>query len=96
MHCLLLLPNYKPLRKPMPIVPGDRCPRKLTFVGIKPLKTIVVVESKSRKLSLLLNKCARKSMPSVELCFLVTGVQKIWRPQMHNKFAMPIAVATYL
>ncbi len=80
----------------MPIVPSDRCPKKLTFVGIKPLRTIVVVESKSRKLSFLLNKCARKSMPTVELCFLVMGVQKIWRPQMHNKFDVPIAVPTYL
>jgi hypothetical protein len=77
MSWLLLLPSYKPLKKFAPIALGDRCPRKPTFVAIEPSRTIVVVESKSRKPPLLLDNYARKPTPSVELCFIVMGVQKI-------------------
>jgi hypothetical protein len=76
MHCLLLLPSYKLLRKPTPIALGDKCPRKLAFVGIKPSRTIIVVENMNRKLMLLPNNYARKLTPSLESHFLVMGVQK--------------------
>jgi len=96
MHRLLFLPSNKPLRKLAPIVLGDRCPRKPMFIGIEFSKTIVVVESWSRKLPLLPDNSTRKPMPSVQPCFLVTGVQKIQRPQMHNMFVMPTIAPTNL
>ncbi len=86
MRYLLLLPSYKPLRKPVPIALGDGCPRKPTFV----------VESGSRKLPLPPNDFARKYAPSVEPRFLVMGVQKIRRPQMWNKFVVPTTAPTNL
>ncbi len=76
MHCLLLLPNYKSLRKPVFIAPSDRCPRKPTFASIEPSRTIAVVESGSRKPLLLLDDCVKKPMPNVEPHFIVMGVQK--------------------
>ncbi len=96
MHCLLLFPSNKLLRKPTHIAPSDRCPRKPMFADIEPSRTIVVVESRSRKLPLLPNDCARKPVPNVEPCFLVMSVQKIQRPQTHDKFVMPTSVPTNL
>jgi hypothetical protein len=89
MHCLLLLPNYKPLRKLTPIAPDDKCPKKPAFASIEPSRTIVVIESGSRKPLLLLDNCARKLVPSVEPSFIVMGVQKIRHPQTCNKFVVP-------
>jgi len=80
MHCLLLLPNYKPLRKFVPIAHGDKCPIKPTFVGIEPSRTITMVEGGSRKLLLLLDDYVRKHAPNVEPRFSMMGVQKIRCP----------------
>jgi hypothetical protein len=62
---LLLLPSYKPPRKFVPIalhLLGDKCPRKPTFVGIKPFRkptffflVTIVVES-SRFLVMTMQK----------------------------------------
>jgi hypothetical protein len=66
------------------------------FADIEPSKTIVVVESRSIKLPLLLDDCSRKPMPNVEPCFLVTSVQKNQCPQTHNEFVMPTTAPTNL
>ncbi len=87
--CLILLPSCKPPRKLVPIAHGDKCPRKPTFVGIEPSRTITRVESGSRKLLLLLDNYARKDVLNVEPRFLMTSVQKIRCPHTHNGFAVP-------
>jgi hypothetical protein len=64
-------------------LPGDRCPRELTFAGNKLLRKptrFFLVNECGRKFLLPNDDYAKKSTPNVLLHFLVMSVQKTTTP----------------